>query len=96
MNTHQATYEASLQRFEQRMADRLSSFAELEAKSADRASVMADRAIASADKVAKAAENMNTASDRMATSRWWQTAVILGGLGIYTSIIIAAVGWIVN
>ena len=32
-----------------------------------------------------------TATERMATTRWWQTAVLLGGMGIVAAVIIAAV-----
>lgn len=32
-----------------------------------------------------------TATERMAPTRWWQTAVLLGGTGIVAAVIIAAV-----
>ena len=36
------------------------------------------------------------ATERMATTRWWQTAVLLGGMGIVAAVIIAAIGWMVQ
>ncbi len=52
MNTHQATYEKALERFERRMADR-------------------DAALS---------ERIATATERMASSRWWQTAIIIAAI----------------
>ena len=44
-----------------------------------------------ADTNAETQKQLATATERMATTRWWQTAVLLGGMGIVAAVIIAAV-----
>ncbi len=41
-------------------------------------------------------KQLATATERMATTRWWQTAVLLGGMGIVAAVIIAAIGWMLQ
>jgi len=80
MNTHQATYEKALEGFERRMAERDTRLEGFERRMAERETARAERETAMAD--------------RIASSRWWQTAilsgVIIGGAGIVTAIILAA------
>jgi len=40
---------------------------------------------------AETRKRLATATERMATTRWWQTAVLPGGMGIVAAVIIAAV-----
>ena len=60
-------------------------------KQAEYRSDLADlmREIATAN--AETKKQLATATERMATTRWWQTAVLLGGMGIVAAVIIAAV-----
>ena len=39
-------------------------------------------------------KQITTATERMATTRWWQTAVLLGG--IVAAVVIAAIGWMLQ
>ena len=41
--------------------------------------------------IAETQKQLATATERMATTRWWQTAILLGGMGIVAAVIIAAV-----
>ncbi|MXW86902.1 MAG: hypothetical protein F4Z55_13820 [Boseongicola sp. SB0667_bin_21] len=77
MNTHQATYETALERFERRMAERDARMAERDARMAERDSALVDR--------------IATATDRMASSRWWQTAILLAGIGIFMGVATTAI-----
>ena len=40
---------------------------------------------------AETQKQLATATERMATTRWWETAVLLGGMGIVAAVIIAVV-----
>ena len=42
-----------------------------------------------AQRDALASERMASATDRMASSRWWQTAIILAGIGVATALILS-------
>ncbi len=87
MKTMQADLSATLERFESRMADR-------DTRAAQRDAALADRDTRAAQRDAALAERIATATDRMASSRWWQTAIISGVIaaaaGIVTAIILAA------
>ena len=60
-------------------------------KQAEYRSDLADlmREIATAN--AETQKQLATATERMATTRWWETAVLLGGMGIVAAVIIAVV-----
>lgn len=44
-----------------------------------------------ADTNAETQKQLATATERMATTRWWETAILLGGMGIVAAVIIAVV-----
>ena len=57
----------------------------------DLADLMRGIASMNAEKNTELQKQLATATERMATTRWWQTAVLLGGMGI-----IAAIGWMLQ
>ena len=69
-------------------------------KQAEYRSALADlmREIASTNSETNAElqKQLATATKRMATTRWWQTAILLGGMGIVAAVIIAAIGWMLQ
>ena len=62
----------------------------------DLADLMREIASTNAETNAELQKQLATATDRMATTRWWQTAVLLGGMGIVAAVIIAAIGWMLQ
>ena len=66
--------------------------ATLERFRADMAEMMHETASTNAD----TQKQIATATERMATTRWWQTAVTVGAVGVFAAIIIAAIGWMVQ
>ena len=81
MNTMQADLSATLERFRADMAEMMR----------ETASTNADTQKQIADTNADTQKQIATATERMATTRWWQTAILLGGMGIVAAVIIAAV-----
>ena len=57
----------------------------------DLADLMREIASTNAETNAELQKQLATATERMATTRWWQTAILLGGMGIVAAVIIAAV-----
>jgi len=94
MNTHQATYEKALEGFERRMAERDTRLEGFERRMAERDTRLEGFERRMAERETARAERETAMADRIASSRWWQTAilsgVIIGGAGIVTAIILAA------
>ena len=57
----------------------------------DLADLMREIASTNAETNAELQKQIATATECMATTRWWQTAILLGGMGIVAAVIIAAV-----
>ena len=85
MNTKQAEYRSDLADL---MREIVSTIAETQKQIAD---TNAETQKQMANTNAETQKQLATATERMATTRWWQTAVLLGGMGIVAAVIISAV-----
>ena len=73
METKQAEYRSDLAALMKEIADR-------NAESADRIAAMTDR-------IAEAADRSATATERMASSRWWQTAIMIAVVALVGAVV---------